>query len=266
MNNNFDTNQFKKLILKTKNLTNISVNLKVPKIISNIFRTQTELDARNLLPSKFDTLDEVFEILRLRFLDIKNSLSDINKAIDRNNLRIDELDTKKNDKISFSAYSDNYTNPDPKLTNIVLKKSIIVNDNEVIGVIADENQGIEFTEHLDTGIPGKSFIKIGIDDSKLDGINFITSSSVKIEWNAKAKAYEILQNDSFVYHSAQPEKEITINHNLGTVALDVKIFKYDPKDLELRYPIMPGIEYPSNNQVKIYLTSNQLVSVLITRI
>ena len=110
------------------------------------------------------------------------------------------------------------------------------------------------------------FIKINIDDTKIDGIKFITDSSVKINWNEQKKAYEILQNDIFQYDSAEAESEIVINHNLGTRALDIKTFKFDPFDLELKVPIVTGMEYPSDNQVRIYLTSAQFISVLITRI
>ena len=246
----------------TKKITGVSANIKIPKIISDKFRNEEEIISRNLNSQKFDSLDDLFIIIKARFEDIKNSLLAINKAIDRNNLRIEELDKKKNNKINFLAYSKNYSNPDP-ISNQVLKKTVKVNNNEVTGIVADEDSGIDFTEHVENG---SSFIKINIDDSKIDGINFITNSSVKIQWNAQFGAYEILQNDSFVYHSEKPEKEITINHNLGTVALDVKVFKLDPKDLDLRYPIMTNIEYPSNNQLKVYLTSEQLISVLITRI
>lgn len=247
----------------TKQLNNLSSNVKIPKIVLDIFRTTDERNARLTNASKFDTLDEFFTILQSRFIDIKNSLSDINKAIDRNNLRIEELDIKKNNKINFLAYSKNYTNPDQNIKNPVLKKSLDVSTNEVVGVVADEDSGIEFTEHQEAD---KTFIKMNVDGSKIDGIKFITSSSVKINWNEQAGAYEVLQNDILRYDSATPEDTITINHNLNTRALDVKVFKLIPTDIDLKYIIAPGIEYPSDNQIKIYLTNKQLISVIISRI
>lgn len=244
-------------------VTNLSSNIKIPRYLTDKFRNTEETSLRALSPAKFDSLNDFMYLLKARFIDIKNSLSDINAAIDRNNLRIDELDKKKNNKINFLAYSKNFSNPDTEVKNPVLKNSIDVSQNEVVGVISDEDSGIEFTEHQELD---KTFIKINIDDSKIDGIKFVTSSSVKINWNAQIGAYEILQNDIFRYDSEVPESEIIINHNLGTRALDVKVFKFLPHDTDLKYPIVPGMEYPSDNQIRIYLTNKQLISVLISRI
>ena len=97
-------------------------------------------------------------------------------------------------------------------------------------------------------------------------IKFVSDSSVKIVWNPDLKAYEVEQNDIFRYDSEEPEDIITIQHNLATRALDIKVFKFDPSDIDLRYPIVPGMEYPSDNQVKIYLTQKELISVIISRI
>lgn len=245
-----------------KSLKWLSNRIHIPKFIVNQFRTTEEAEARNLMPSQFDNLDTVFSILKSRLVDIKNILSANQDAIDRNSIRIDELDSKKNNKISFLAYSDLYTNPD-EISNPVLKKSLDVNTKHVGGIIADEDSGIEFTEHVENDV---SYIKVNLEDSKINGIKFVTDSSVKINWNEQLKAYEVLQNDIFQYDSQSPESEITITHNLGTRALDIKVFKFDPQDIELRYPIMVGMEYPSDNQVKIFLTSSQYISVLITRI
>lgn len=240
----------------------LSNKIHIPKFIVNRFRTEEEATARNLQPSQFDNLDTLFSILKNRLTDIKNILSANQDAIDRNSIKIVELDSKKNNKISFLAYSDLYTNPD-EISNPVLKKTLGVNTQHVGGIIADEDSGIEFTEHIENDV---SFIKVNLEDSKINGIKFISDSSVKINWNEQLKAYEVLQNDIFQYDSPSPEKEITINHNLGTRALDIKTFKFDPQDIELKTPIVTGMEYPSDNQVKIYLTSAQYISVLITRI
>lgn len=258
--NNFDK-------LNTKNvfknsLYTLSNKIKIPLILTNQFRNESEVLVRNTMPSKFDSLDVFLSILKNRLVDIKNILSANQDAIDRNSIEIDDLKTGKNNKISFFAYSESYTNPDNP-ANPILKKSLGVNTKHINGIIADEDSGIEFTEQV---IGDNGFIKINIDDTKIDGIKFITDSSVKINWNKQKKAYEILQNDIFQYDSAEAESEIIINHNLGTRALDIKTFKFDPFDLELKIPIVTGMEYPSDNQVRIYLTSAQFISVLITRI
>lgn len=258
--NNFDKLNTKNVFKKS--LYSLSNTIKIPLILTNQFRNESEALARNTMPSKFDSLDVFLSILKNRLVDIKNILSANQDAIDRNSIRIDELDSKKNNKISFLAYSDLYTNPD-EIMNPVLKNSLGVNTKHVGGIIADEDSGIEFTEHIEDDV---SYIKVNLEDSKINGIKFVTDSSVKINWNEQLKAYEVLQNDIFQYDSPSPESEITITHNLGTRALDIKVFKFDPQDVELRYPIMVGMEYPSDNQVKIFLTSPQYISVLITRI
>lgn len=240
----------------------LSNNIYIPKILTNRFRTESEIVDRNTLPSQFDNINTLFEIIKNRLNDFKNILSANEEAIDRNRLNIEELESSKNNKIRFSAYSEIFSNPENP-ENPILQKSIEVNTAQVEGIIADEDSGIVFTEHLSDG---KSSIKIALEDSKINGIKFVSDSSVKINWNNHIKAYEILQNDIFQYNSEQQETEITITHNLGTRALDIKVFKFDPQDIELRYPIMVGMEYPSDNQVKIFLTSPQFISVLITRI
>lgn len=241
----------------------LSSNVNIPKVIIDKFRTQTEYTERLTNLSKFDNLEVFFEILKNRLLDIKNILSDINTSIDRNNLDIKKLEETKNNKINFSTYSEGYSNPDETTTNPILKNTIGVNTSEVIGIIADEDSGLIFNEVIEED---KSFIKLNLDDSKINGIKFISDASVQISWNKNYNAYEIIQNDIFQYNSIEPETEITITHNLSTRGLDIKTFKLDQDDIELRYPITTGIEYPNDDQVKIYLTSPQLISVLIARI
>lgn len=245
-----------------KLLKNISTNIFIPRFLTDQFRTSDEVLIRSQSSKRFDNLDTFFTILKSRFIDIKNSLLAIESKLDRNNLKIEELEKNKNDKLNFLAYSENFTSL-VNYQNPILTKSLDVSTGMISGIIADEDSGIEFTEHKDND---KHYIKINVDKSKLDGIKFISSSSVKIVWNKQANAYELLQNDIFQYNSSKKEKEITIDHNLSTRALDVKVFKYDPLDIELKYPIVVGMEYPSDNQVKIYLTEEQFISVLISRI
>lgn len=244
--------------------TVISKNILIPRVFLDPLRTPLEIISRKdntTLSKNFDSLETLLTILQARFSEIKNIISDIEIEIDRNSINIEELKETKNNKIMFSAYSDNYTST-KTYENPILKKTLDISGH-VEGVIADEDSGVQFEEHIENG---KSYIKVNIDDSKLNGITFVSDSSVKINWNPLLKAYEIEQNDIFRYDSAQPEDTITIQHNLSTRALDIKIFKLDPHDIELRYPIVPGIEYSSDNQIKIHLTSKQLISVLIARI
>ena len=258
LNNKIDPNY----ILKTYKY--ISKNVSIPKFITNKLRSNAEKILRDNDPSKFDNLDTFIQILIARFTDIKNSLSDINKAIDRNSIRIEELEETKNNKINFYEYSEKFTNPEFKDSqNQILTHTIKANSGHVEGFISDGDSGLELTEQV---IDNKSFIKIELDDSKIDGINFVSHSSVKVKWNESLHAYELFQNDIYQYDSKNPETTINIKHNLGTRALDVKVFKFDPQDLELKTPIVTGMEYPSDNEVIIYLTSPQLISVLISRI
>ena len=241
----------------------VSRNVFIPRIIVDLLRTEQEvIDRKNNenLSKNFDNIETIFPIIRDRIQEIKNIISDMEMEIDRNSNKIEELEDTKNNKIIFSAYSENYTMEN---TSDELLKHTLNISNHVERLIADEDSGVQFNNYT---IGDKSYIKVNIDDSKLDGITFVSDSSVKIVWNETLKAYEIEQNDIFRYDSSEPEDTITINHNLSTRALDIKIFKLDPTDIDLKYPIVPGIEYPSDNQIKIYLTSKQLISVLIARI
>lgn len=262
----FSKNSGLQYILRNLNkITKIlSKNVFIPRAIVDSLRTIDEVNERKLdlnLSTNFDNLETLISIIKTRFQEFKNIINDMESDIDRNRINIEELDKAKNNKINFYGYSENFNSPDNE--NIILQKTLNVNNTEVVGIIGDEDSGIEFTEHLENG---KSFIKIKLEDSKIDGLNFISDSSVKINWNPILKAYEIEQNDIFRYNSNEAEDTITIQHNLSTRALDVKVFRLDPNDLDLRYPIMTGIEYPSDNQIKIYLTNKQLISVLISRI
>ena len=241
----------------------VSRNVFIPRIIVDLLRTEQEVINRKNdenLSKNFDNIETIFPIIRDRIQEIKNIISDMEMEIDRNSNKIEELDDAKNNKILFSAYSENYTIEN--VSDELLKHTLNIS-NHVEGLIADEDSGVQFNNYT---IGDKSYIKVNIDDSKLDGITFVSDSSVKIVWNETLKAYEIEQNDIFRYDSSEPEDTIIINHNLSTRALDIKIFKLDPTDIDLKYPIVPGIEYPSDNQIKIYLTSKQLISVLIARI
>ena len=259
LNNKIDKNYL------TKISKYISKNISIPTFLVNKFRTLEEIEFRKNSISKFDSLDTFIEILKLRLSEIKNIVSAIQVGMDRNSNKIEELEITKNNKIIFYEYSENFNSSDNPggLSNHILSHSLSASSGQVEGIIADMDSGLEFTEQI---IDNKSFIKINIEDSKLDGINFVSHSSVKMAWNPQLKAYEIFQNDIFQYDSETPESTIIIDHNLGTRALDIKTFKLLPNDLDLRYPIMPGIEYPSDNRVIIYLTNQQLVSVLISRI
>ena len=235
----------------------------IPKKILNILRTSEEITERDNDTSKskiFDTLNDLIKIINSKFLNIKNIFFDMEKAIDRNSIKIDEVIENKNNKIMFSTYSSEYSNANE--TGEILSKTIQVGEN-FDHLVINQESGIEITKHQEND---KNFIKFDLDGSKIKDIKFVSDSSVKIVWNPDLKAYEVEQNDIFRYDSEEPEDIITIQHNLATRALDIKVFKFDPADIDLKYPIVPGMEYPSDNQVKIYLTQKELISVIISRI
>ena len=243
-----------------KFINQLSINIKIPKLITDLFRSEAEYNNRLSNSAKLDTLDDFITILKTRFTEIQKSLFDINNAIDRNNLKIDELEKAKNNKISFLSYSENFTSLE-QTDNNVLKHSIpVTKESGVDGLIADEDSGIEFSEVIDNN---KKYIKINVNGSKQHDISFISSGSVNIEYNETLKAYEVTQSNILQYTSIQPESEILVTHNLGTYGIDIKVFRIDENNSELKYPIMTGIEYLNEDQFKIYLTSPQLIAILI---
>lgn len=243
--------------------TFLSNIIKVPKFISDRFVEGTEESKINL--PKLESLNTVFGHIYLQFQkykllisQIQNLIKDNTAAIDRN---IKEIE-KKNNKIDFMSYSENFVHDSPH-TNPILKHTVTDASGDVTGVIFDEDSGLE-SVLIQEG--DRNFIKINWDETILEKLKFTSSGSVKISWDAETGSYLIEQNDTLLYTSQAKETEIVLDHNLGTRALDVKTFKLVDNDLDLKTPIHPGIEYPSDNQVRIYLTEAIKIQVLITRI
>ena len=273
---------------KLSRFKKLSDTISVPKLITNLFRSEEELEElrnreENLgnplkINNGFDNLTTLFVLFYNKIIKLTNIINDNQESINRNSIKID----KKNDKINFYSASDTFPE-NPEFTNSsnpLLKKLIKVNsdpqdpETEIIdttGIIVDEDSGLELIEIKTTNIStGKEekFVKLNFDLNLLKTINFITSdnSPVKISWDESIKGYKVEQNDILVYESSEPETEIIIDHNLGTRGLDVKVFKILDNDLDMKYQIQTGIEYPSDNQVRIYLCSPLKVHVVISRL
>ncbi len=246
------------------NLKKLSDRVLVPRFISNLFRSPEDKATLGEKPNTgFDSLSTVLALINNKIIIMQNIINDNTEAINRNKNKIET----KNDKINFLSFSKNYPdNPDYKTNNnIFLKKTLPVNTDMVSGIIADEDSGIEIVEIKEDG---KNLIKFNFDENKIKNIKFISSnnSSVKIVWDEQAGGFRVEQNTILLYESSQAETEIIIDHNLGTKAIDVKVFKILNNDIDLKYPIVPGMEFPSDNQVRVYLTTPLKVHVLISRL
>lgn len=233
----------------------------IPKIISNLLRDESELaniplNERN---KGFDNLNIIISLINKKIININNSINENKSTLDRYGNIID----KKNNKITFLAYSDQY--PENSSSNQFLKKSLNISTGHIEGIIADEDSGIEINEIIEND---KNFIKFNFDDSKLKGLKFhsASNSSIRIIWSDEVNGYVVEQNTLLVYESSEAETEIIIDHNLGTKAIDIKTFKLLRNDVDLKYPIEPGIEFPSDNQIRLYLTEPLFVHVLISRL
>lgn len=152
----------------------------------------------------------------------------------------------------------------PDFTNLILKRTILENETgQIEGIIFDEDSGLESSVITEAN---KNYLKLNIDENLLKSLQFSSTGSVKIAWDETSQTYKIEQADTLIYTSQNPEKEIILDHNLNSRAIDVKVFKILENDVDLKYPIVPGIEYPSDNQIRIYLTEAQRIQVLITRL
>lgn len=246
------------------NLKKLSDRVLIPRFISNLFRTS---EAKALLGEKpnkgFDSLTTVLALLNNKIIIMQNIINDNTEAINRNKNKIET----KNDKINFLSFSKNYPdNIDYKNNqNIFLKKTLPINTDMVSGIIADEDSGIEIVEVKENG---SNFIKFNFDENKIKDIKFISApnSSIKIVWDEQSGGFKVEQNTILLYESSKPETEIIIDHNLGTKAIDIKVFKILNNDIDLKYPIVPGLEFPSDNQVRVYLTTPLKIHVLISRL
>lgn len=246
------------------NLKKLSDRVVIPRFISNLFRSPDDKTALGDKPNKgFDSLSTVLALLNNKIISMQNIINDNTEAINRNKNKIET----KNDIINFLSFSKNYPNnlDYPTHTNVFVKKTYTTNTGMISGIIADEDSGIEIVEVKENG---KNFIKFNFDENKIKDIKFIASanSSVKIVWDEQAGGFKVEQNTILLYESSKPETEIIIDHNLGTKAIDVKVFKILNNDIDLKYPIVPGMEFPSDNQVRVYLTTPLKVHVLISRL
>lgn len=253
-----------KVDLKIESKSILSNTIKVPKFISDRFVSGT-VESKASLP-KLANLNTVFGNIYKQFknqlnliIQNQNLINDNAEAIDRNKLEIE----KKNNIINFLSFSDTFTE-NANHTNPILKKTILENpDDQITGIIIDEDSGLESSIITEAD---KSYIKLNIDENLLKSLVFTSTGSVKVSWDETSKSYKIEQADTLIYTSQNPEKEIILDHNLNSRAIDVKAFKLLDNDVDLKYPIVPGIEYPSDNQVRIYLTEAQRIQVLITRL
>lgn len=229
----------------------------IPKIFTNLFRSDEELISST--NKGFDNLNTTFTLIAKKLKILNNSINENKETLDRYGNIIEN----KNNKIDFYAYSEQF--PENGKSNQFLNKSLEVSTGNIEGFIADEDSGIEINEIIEDD---KNYIKLNFDDSKLKGIKFhsASNSSIRIIWDDNIQGYKVEQNTLIVYESSEPETEIIIDHNLGTKAIDVKTFKILANDVDLRYPIVPGIEFPSDNQVRLYLTEPRIVHVLISRL
>ena len=253
-----------KVDIKLKPKGTLGNTVWIPKFISDRFINGTP-ESKASLP-KLSNINTVFGNIYKQFkyqlsIIIKNEnlINDNREAIDRNILEIE----KKNNKINFLSFSDTFAQ-NANYTNPILKQTIIENpDDQIEGIIIDEDSGLESVVITEAD---KSYIKLNIDENLLKSLVFTSTGSVKISWDETSKSYKIEQSDTLIYTSLNPEKEIILDHNLNSRAIDVKVFKLLDNDVDLKYPIVPGLEYPSDNQVRIYLTEAIKIQVLITRI
>lgn len=72
-------------------------------------------------------------------------------------------------------------------------------------------------------------------------------------------------SDSIFYESQEEELDIIIDHNFGTRNLNIQVFNIVSYEVDLKYPTYPNIEYPSDNQIKIYLSEPRRVHVVISK-
>lgn len=248
--------------LKPKNI--LSNIIRVPKFISDRFVDGTP-ESKATLP-KLANINTVFGNIYKQFKkhltlikQNENLINDNKEAIDRNKLEID----KKNNKINFLSFSESFVE-NPDFANPILKRTILENETgQIEGIIFDEDSGLESSVITEAN---KNYLKLNIDENLLKSLQFSSTGSVKIAWDETSQTYKIEQADTLIYTSQNPEKEIILDHNLHSRAIDVKVFKILENDVDLKYPIVPGIEYPSDNQIRIYLTEAQRIQVLITRL
>lgn len=227
------------------------------------------------MTSRFFSLGEYFDSLSI-WLQV--STLETTQLIQKNLTdTLNQLKTK-NKILGFFSYSKNNINSNIQLDTPLtpdeidtLRKSKALNlkndQQQIQNIIFNEEVGL-ITSIINS--PNENFGKtlyLTLDKQKVFPFRIEKNSPIKITYDPLKNGGEFVigMSDSLFYESQEEETDIVIDHNFGTRNLNIQVFNIVGGEVDLKYPTYPNMEFPSDNQIKLFLSEPRRVHVVVSK-
>ena len=249
------------------------------KILNKLIALNKSLDFNGTNPeikkSRFFSLGEYFDSLSI-WLQI--STIETSTIIQNNLTEVLNLLKTKNKIIGFFSHSSKNVNQNLEISqNLTVNEINTLRKSRSLNLKEDQHQVQNIAFNEDVGLitsiinsPNNSYGKtlyLTLDKQKVFPFRIEKNSPIKITFDPTKNDGEFVigMSDSMFYESQEEELDIIIDHNFGTRNLNIQVFNIVSNEVDLKYPTYPNIEYPSDNQIKIYLSEPRRVHVVISK-
>lgn len=249
------------------------------KILNKLIALNKSLDFNDTNPEikklRFFSLGEYFDSLSI-WLQI--SAIETTNTIQNNLTEVLNALKTKNKIIGFFSHSSKNVNQNLDITqNLTTNEINTLRKSRSLNLKEDQQQVQNVTFNEDVGLitsiinsPNNSYGKtlyLTLDKQKVFPFRIEKNSPIKITFDPTKNDGEFVigMSDSMFYESQEEELDIIIDHNFGTRNLNIQVFNIVSNEVDLKYPTYPNIEYPSDNQIKIYLSEPRRVHVVISK-
>ena len=256
-----------------------TLNMDQIKILNKLIALNKSLDFNDTNPEikklRFFSLGEYFDSLSI-WLQI--SAIETTNTIQNNLTEVLNALKTKNKIIGFFSHSTKNVNQNLDITqNLTTDEINTLRKSRGLNLKEDQQQVQNVTFNEDVGLitsiinsPNNSYGKtlyITLDKQKVFPFRIEKNSPIKITFDPTKNDGEFVigKSDSMFYESQEEELDIIIDHNFGTRNLNIQVFNIVSNEVDLKYPTYPNIEYPSDNQIKIYLSEPRRVHVVISK-
>ena len=249
------------------------------KILNKLIALNKSLDFNDTNPEikklRFFSLGEYFDSLSI-WLQI--SAIETTNTIQSNLTEVLNALKTKNKIIGFFSHSSKNVNQNLEISqNLTVNEINTLRKSRSLNLKEDQQQVQNVTFNEDVGLitsiinsPNNAHGKtlyITLDKQKVFPFRIEKNSPIKITFDPTKNDGEFVigMSDSIFYESQEEELDIVIDHNFGTRNLNIQVFNIVSNEVDLKYPTYPNIEYPSDNQIKIYLSEPRRVHVVISK-
>ena len=236
------------------------------KILNKLIALNKSLDFNGTNPeikkSRFFSLGEYFDSLSI-WLQI--STIETSTIIQNNLTEVLNLLKTKNKIIGFFSHSSKNVNQNLEISqNLTVNEINTLRKSRSLNLKEEQHQVQNVTFNEDVGLitsiinsPNNSYGKtlyLTLDKQKVFPFRIEKNSPIKITFDPTKNDGEFVigMSDSIFYESQEEELDIIIDHNFGTRNLNIQVFNIVSNEVDLKYPTYPNIEYPSDNQIKVY--------------